>query len=73
MAGIGVRLNRIFEKNTITTNLIGFSYSTVVTIAPMMVVILNLILMEELNFPVSDMPRVSCFPVRFSISLFLRY
>lgn len=48
MAGIGVRLNRIFEKNTITTNLIGFSYSTVVTIAPMMVVILNLILMEEL-------------------------
>lgn len=48
MAGIGVRLNRIFEKNTITTNLIGFSYSTVVTIAPMMVVIFNLILMEEL-------------------------
>ena len=29
MAGIGVRLNRIFEKNTLTTNLVGFFYSTV--------------------------------------------
>lgn len=48
MAGIGVRLNRIFEKNTIATNLIGFAYSTVVTIAPMMVIIINLILMEYL-------------------------
>ena len=48
MAGIGVRLNRIFEKNTITTDLIGFLYSTVVTIAPMMVIIINLILMEYL-------------------------
>ena len=30
MAGIGVRLNRIFEKNTLTTNMIGFFYSTLV-------------------------------------------
>ena len=42
MAGIGVRLNRIFEKNTLTTNLVGFFYSTVVTVAPMFVIIINL-------------------------------
>lgn len=46
MAGIGVRLNRIFEKNTLTTNLVGFFYSTVVTVAPMFVIIINLILMN---------------------------
>ena len=42
MAGIGVKLNRIYRKNTITTNLVGFFYSTVVTIAPLLVVIANL-------------------------------
>lgn len=47
MAGIGVKLNRIFEKNTILTDLYGFFYSTVVTIAPMFVVIGNIILMGE--------------------------
>ena len=30
MAGIGVRLNRIFEKNTLTTNLVGFFYKRAV-------------------------------------------
>lgn len=46
MAGIGVKLNRIFSKNTITSNLIGFGYSTIVTIAPMLLVIGNIILMQ---------------------------
>lgn len=46
MAGIGVKLNRIYRKNTITTNIIGFFYSTVVTIAPVLVVIINLMLMQ---------------------------
>lgn len=46
MAGIGVKLNRIYRKNTITTNIVGFFYSTVVTIAPILVVILNLVLMQ---------------------------
>lgn len=46
MAGIGVRLNRIYQKNTITTNLVGFFYSTVVTIAPLLVVIINLMLTQ---------------------------
>ena len=66
MAGIGVRLNRIFEKNTLTTNLVGFFYSTVVTVAPMFVIIINLILMEYLL----DFARQeSCFPARFFIPL----
>lgn len=47
MAGIGVKLNRIYQKNTITTNIIGFFYSTVVTIAPVLVVIINLMLMQK--------------------------
>lgn len=47
VAGIGVKLNRIYQKNTITTNVIGFFYSTVVTIAPVLVVIINLMLMQR--------------------------
>lgn len=39
MAGIGVRLNRIYSKNTLTTDIIGIGYSAVLTIAPMIVVI----------------------------------
>ena len=46
MAGIGVKLNNIYHKNTITTDIIGFFYSTVVTIAPVLVVIINLMLMQ---------------------------
>lgn len=48
MAGIGVRLNRIFSKNTITTNLIGFGYSMVITIVPMFLVIGAVIIMQQL-------------------------
>ena len=47
MAGIGVKLNRIYHKNTITTDIIGFFYSTVVTIAPVLAVIINLMLMQK--------------------------
>ena len=47
MAGIGVKLNRIYHKNTITTNVIGFFYSIVVTIAPVLVVIINLVMMQK--------------------------
>ena len=45
MAGIGVKLNRIFEKNTLTSDLIGFGYSAVITVAPMFLVIGNILLM----------------------------
>jgi len=46
MAGIGVKLNRIYNKNTITTNLIGFGYSTIITVAPMFVVIGAVMIMQ---------------------------
>ena len=39
MAGIGVTLNRIFSKKSLFTYLAGFGYSTVITVAPMFVVI----------------------------------
>ena len=48
MAGIGIRLNKIFSKNTITTNLFGFGYSMVITIAPMFLVIIAVMLMQGL-------------------------
>lgn len=47
MAGIGVRLNQIFEKNTLVADLIGFGYSAVVTVAPMFLVVGNIALMGE--------------------------
>ena len=48
MAGIGIKLNRIYSKNTIATNLMGFGYSTVITIAPMFLVIAAVIIMQIL-------------------------
>ena len=48
MAGIGIKLNRIFSKNTIASSLVGFGYSVVVTIAPMLIVITVVVLMELL-------------------------
>ena len=47
MAGIGVRLNQIFEKNTLVSDLIGFGYSAVVTVAPMFLVIGNIFVMGD--------------------------
>ena len=46
MAGIGVKLNKIYEKSTITTDLYGFIYSTVITIAPMLLVFAAIMLMQ---------------------------
>lgn len=46
MAGIGVRLNKIFSKKTITTNLLGVGYSAIITIAPMILVIAAVFLMQ---------------------------
>ena len=45
MAGVGVRLNRIFEKKSIAADIAGFTYSIVITIAPTLVVILGILLM----------------------------
>ena len=46
MAGIGVRLNRIFRKQSIFADLYGFIYSSVSTVAPMFLVIGVIILMQ---------------------------
>lgn len=48
MAGIGVKLNKIYEKNTITSDLYGFIYSTIITIGPMLVVMAAILLMRYL-------------------------
>jgi uncharacterized membrane protein len=48
MAGIGVKLNKIYEKKSIFSHMYGFAYSVVVTIAPMVLVIINIVLMELL-------------------------
>lgn len=48
MAGIGVRLNKIYNKNTITTDVFGFGYSTVITVAPMFLVIGAIMIMQYL-------------------------
>lgn len=48
MAGVGVKLNKIFQKNTLTANMAGFAYSTVITVAPMFLVILTLFFMEQI-------------------------
>lgn len=47
MAGIGIRLNRIFDKKSIISNLYGFFYSTMVTIAPMFLVIGTILIMGK--------------------------
>ena len=47
MAGIGLKLNKIFEKKTISAYLAGFAYSSMSTVTPMLVVILNILLMSH--------------------------
>ncbi len=48
MAGIGVRLNKIYSKKTMLSSLIGVGYSAVITIVPMLLVIVTVMLMEPL-------------------------
>lgn len=45
MAGIGIQLNKIFDKGTISTNMYGIGFSIIYTIAPMFLVIGCLLLM----------------------------
>lgn len=46
MAGIGVTLNKIYGKQTLTSNMYGFAYSTLMTVAPMFVVIIAILAMQ---------------------------
>jgi uncharacterized membrane protein len=47
MAGIGIQLNKIFGKHTVTSSIYGIGYSFVYTIAPMLVVMGCLLAMYE--------------------------
>ncbi len=46
MAGIGIKLNRIFEKRSVGAHLVGFGYSAITTLAPMFLVIGSLLVMQ---------------------------
>ena len=46
MAGVGVRLNRFFQKRSITAGIAGVVYGSCLTVAPMVLVIGVLLLME---------------------------
>lgn len=48
MAGIGIKLNRIYEKRTVTASLYGMGLSVIYTIAPMLVVMGSLLAMYKL-------------------------
>ncbi len=45
MAGVGVKLNRFFEKKSIAADILGFTYSIIITIAPTLMVIVGILLM----------------------------
>lgn len=47
MAGIGFKLNRIFGRRSIVSNMIGVGYSAGVTVTPMFVIIGNVLLMSK--------------------------
>lgn len=46
MAGIGIKLNRIYEKNSLVTHVAGMFYSTFITVAPMVLVMINIVAMS---------------------------
>ena len=45
MAGIGIRLNKIFKRHTLIHTLYGSGYSMMATVTPMLVVIGTMLLM----------------------------
>ena len=45
MAGVGVKLQRIYGRNSIVSKMFGFLYSTILSIAPMLLVILSVFVM----------------------------
>ena len=48
MAGIGIKLTKFFNKDSIISRVIGCGYSVVVTIAPMLIIIAVIMLMQLL-------------------------
>lgn len=55
MAGVGIKLNRFFEKKSIAADIAGFVYSVVITIAPILIIILGILLIGNV-FGLSEEP-----------------
>lgn len=47
MAGVGVKLKRIYEKKSITANVFGIGYSVIITVAPMLFIVVSVWAMEN--------------------------
>lgn len=58
MAGIGFELKKIFEENTISSKVKGFSYATLISVGPMIVSVLMLIMisgmLKSLNIDIAN-------------------
>lgn len=48
MAGVGIKLQKMYSKNSIIFKMFGFIYSTILSIAPMVLIMLSIFLMSEL-------------------------
>ena len=46
MAGIGIKLNKFFGKSSVSSYVAGAGYSVITTVAPMIVVIADIMLMR---------------------------
>jgi uncharacterized membrane protein len=48
MAGIGIKLNKLFDNSGITGHVAGAGYSVMTTIAPMLLIMADLIVMQRI-------------------------
>ena len=71
MAGIGIKLNKFFDKGTVTGYLAGSGYSVVTTIAPMLLVIADILAMQKILM--RHMAAGSFFRLQFFIYLYLHF
>ena len=47
MAGVGVKLKRIYEKKSITASVFGIGYSVIITVAPILFIVVSVWAMEK--------------------------
>ena len=47
MAGVGVKLKRIYEKKSIAANVLGIGYSVIITVAPVLFIVASVWVMEN--------------------------
>ncbi len=64
MAGVGVKLNRLFEKKSVAADVAGITYSVVITIAPILMIVAGILLMGNMlkigEAPYLDRELFSC-------------